>query len=377
MIPRPSIVDRHRIGRRWSPDPTWKKWIPVSLSCALGILFSWGPVSANEFNPRDLDLPGTARPVEVKASFHLLDLLNIDEEAETFEFSGVMTLVWRDERQAFDPAKAGVAQKLYHGHFQFDELSPSWYPQVILANASQVPETQGVLLRVAPDGTCTLTQDLHAVARKELQLRRYPFDKQRLEAAFQILGFDHSEVTLNSAVDPVSADLASIRVPQWHLDSVSGGFREIHAPYQTGTGKAASFVLSLEVSRQSFFVVRLVFFPLLIVVGLSWCVFWMDRSSLADRMSVTFVGLLTAVAYQAMLGDIMPHISYVTFINAFISLSFLLMSATAMVNLKVCLCDRSGNHDLGDRIDRNCRWMFPSAYLALILLALVATFFIL
>lgn len=78
-----------------------------------------------------------------------------------------------------------------------------------------------------------------------------------------------------------------------------------------------------------------------------------------------------------MLGDIMPHISYVTFINAFISLSFLLMSATAMVNLKVCLCDRSGNHDLGDRIDRNCRWMFPSAYLALILLALVATFFIL
>ena len=32
--------------------------------------------------------------------------------------------------------------------------------------ASQVPETQGILLRVRPDGTSTLIQDLHAVAEK-------------------------------------------------------------------------------------------------------------------------------------------------------------------------------------------------------------------
>jgi hypothetical protein len=338
--------------------------IAIQLACA----------AAADPEARDFDLPGTARPVEVLASFHLLDVQGIDDEVETFEFSGVMTLIWRDERQAFDPAAAGVSEKLYHGSFQFDELSPSWYPQVILANASQIPETQGVLLRVAPDGRCTLIQDLHAVARKDLQLRRYPFDRQNLEAVFQILGFDRSQVILNGVAHPVTADIADIRVPQWHLQSVSGDFREINAPYHPGTGKASTFVVSLDVRRQSFFVVRLVIFPLLIVVCLSWCVFWMDRASLADRMSVTFVGLLTTVAYQSMLGDIMPHISYVTFINAFIALSFILMSATAVVNLRVCLCDRSGNHPLGDRIDRCCRWAFPTVYVVLILLALVTTF---
>lgn len=45
---------------------------------------------------------------------------------------------------------------------------PPWYPQVILANASQVPETQGILLPVRPDGACALIQDLHAIAREEL-----------------------------------------------------------------------------------------------------------------------------------------------------------------------------------------------------------------
>lgn len=236
-----------------------------------------------------------------------------------------MTLSWRDDRQAFDPTAAGVSEKLYHGSYQVNEMSPSWYPQVILANASQIPEAQGVLLRVAPDGVCTLIQDLHAVARKELELRRYPFDQQNLEAIFQILGLNRSQVVLAGDANPSTADIARIRVPEWHLQSVSGDFGEINAPYHPGTSQAATFVISLHVHRQSFFVVRLVIVPLLIIVGLSWCIFWMDRTSLADRMSVTFVGLLTAVAYQAMLGDIMPNIAYVTFANAFISLSFLLM----------------------------------------------------
>ena len=73
----------------------------------------------------------------------------------------------------------------------------------------------------------------------------------------------------------------------------------------------------------------------------------------------------------------MPHISYITFINAFISLSFLLMSATAVVNLRVCIQDRRGEYEQGDLIDRRCRWIFPIAYLALILLALISTFYVL
>ncbi len=102
----------------------------------------------------------------------------------------------------------------------------------------------------------------------------------------------------------------------------------------------------------------------------------MDRASLADRMSVSFVGLLTAVAYQAMISDIMPHISYVTFINAFVSLSFLLMSATAGINLVVCLCDRHGHFEKGDRIDRRSRWIFPITHVSLILLAFFVLFFL-
>jgi len=343
------------------------KWIALSLALLAG--------TEIRADSAALDLPTRSEPVEVRTSFHLLDLQHIDDEAETFEFSGILTLVWKDARQAFDPAKEGAAEKLFHGAFQFDELSPSWYPQVILANASQIPETQGILLRVRPDGTCTLIQDLHAVAREELNLRRYPFDRQHLEAVFQVIGFQHGEVVLRGDAYPVTAETERINVPQWHLKSVDGRFIDLQAPYLGNEAKSAAFVVSFDVKRQAFFVVRLVIIPLLIIVGLSWCVFWMDRASLADRMSVSFVGLLTAVAYQAMLSDFMPHISYVTLVNAFVSISFALMSATAGINLLVCLCDRHGHFEKGDLVDRRCRWLFPLAHFLSILTAFLVLFF--
>lgn len=112
--------------------------------------------------------------------------------------------------------------------------------------------------------------------------------------------------------------------------------------------------------------VRLVIVPLILIVILSWSVFWMERSSLGDRMSVSFVGILTAVAYQIVLSDILPKISYVTLMNAFLNFSLLLMCLTVLINLIVGACDKRGRSGCGDRIDKHCRWAFPVAYVLLI-----------
>ncbi len=313
-------------------------------------------------------------PVEVRANFHLLDLNRIDDEAETFEFSGVLTLIWKDQRQAFDPVKKGFGEKLYNGVFQFNELEPAWYPQVVLANASGIPETQGILLRIKPDGTCILIQTINAVARAELNLRRYPFDRQRLEAEFEILGFSAGEVELMVDSAALTTDRTRIQVPQWKLIDSSATSGVLAAPYAGEEMKSSAFVLTLNVERQSLFTVRLVLIPMILIVILSWSVFWMERSSLGDRMSVSFVGLLTVVAYQLLVGEIMPHISYVTLLNCILSFSFLIMCSTVVINLVVAGCDKRGDHVLGDRLDRRCRWVFPLIY-AIFMLSTVAVFF--
>ena len=319
-----------------------------------------------------LELPQGTPPVKVQADFHLLDLQKINDEEETLEFSGVLTLTWQDSRQAFDPALAGADEMIYHGSYQFNELAPAWYPQLVLANASEVQEMQGVLLRVRPDGTSRLVQTVNAVARSRLKLRKYPFDSQQLEIVFEILGFDDSEVAIESGNGTVNS--SRMQIPQWDLMHIDTSSRFLGAPYAGATGSSAALVVTLDVKRQPFFMMRLVVFPLIIIMILSWSVFWMDRSSLGDRMSVSFVGILTAVAYQTMVSSIMPQISYMTLIHGFLYFSFLLMCATVVINLVVGNHDRRGDFARGDLIDRRCRWIFPSLYAALVSVVTIIAF---
>lgn len=319
-------------------------------------------------------LPKQAGPVVVRARFHLRDINDIDDEAETFEFRGVLTLEWHDERQAFDPAEAGVDEKVYLGAYQFAEVFVGWFPQVVLVNQSGLYETEGVVLRVQSNGDLTLIQTVDAVGEADLSLRRYPFDEQRLEAVFEVLGFDADEVVLQAADEMGSKSDESIEMPQWILRDIAASTRERKAPYAGREGVASRLVLSMHVERESMFMLRLVVLPLVLIVMLSWSVFWMDRSSLGDRISVSFIGLLTAVAYQTVVSETLPNISYLTLMTAFLNLSFMIMCATVIINLRVGALDQRGEAAAGDRLDRRSRWAFPLTYLGLIGIATGVTF---
>ena len=88
-------------------------------------------------------------------------------------------------------------------------------------------------------------------------------------------------------------------------------------------------------------------------------------------------GILTAVAYQLVMSQQLPRISYVTLMHGFLNFSFLTMCATIVINLVVGTLDKRGKVELGDRIDRRCRWVFPLAYFGLLLfmLAVAMLFF--
>jgi hypothetical protein len=319
-------------------------------------------------NPHFLLAPPNGRgPVVVRAAFEIHDVNEINDVLEVFEFTGVLTLTWKDPRQAFEPS-AEVNEKVFQGNYQFNELATGWYPQVVLANESGLYQKSGVVLRVQPDGTSTLIETINAAAEVDLDLRWFPFDDHRLEAIFEVLGFDRDEIILQAEPASERSLLGrSVRLPQWIITGFSTSIRDGSASYAGRKRVSSTLVVSVDVERKSFYVSRLVSFPLFVIVFLSFSVFWMDRSSLGDRISISFIGILTGVAYQLVMGDVLPRISYVTLMHAFLTLSFVTMCATVVVNLIVGSLDKRGSYELGDRIDRRCRWIFPLAYPGLIL----------
>ncbi len=134
----------------------------------------------------------------------------------------------------------------------------------------------------------TLVETVNAVVKTKLNLRRYPYDDQRQEAVFEVLGVDTGEVVLEAEPMPERSNGHEIRIPQWEQSGIGVSTRNFDAPYAGSRGVTSVFVLTVDVQRQSLFMLRFVVLPLILIVMLSWSIFWMDRPSVGDRMDVSF-----------------------------------------------------------------------------------------
>jgi hypothetical protein len=308
-------------------------------------------------------------PVIVDIGFLLSNINAIYEEDETFDFEGVLSMHWKDPRLAFDPAETGYDQLYYQGDYEFSEVFNGWWPQVFLANEAGRFDREGVMLRITPEGDVYYTEEIDAIAKSSLALARYPFDEQQLVAIFEVLGLDKNQVVLR-ADDGTSGiwedDHHQVRVPQWGPPQLSTSVVEYAPVYLDGGDEhVTAFRMQIDIKRDSLYTLRLVALPVVIFVFMSWSVFWMERSSLGDRMDVSFIGILTVVAYQIMFSASLPKISYITVLMSFMIISFLIMCCSIVINLWVAALDNTGRKAEGDRVDRLCRIFFPLAYVVL------------
>ena len=312
--------------------------------------------------------PPESNPVDVDVGLFLVDFVDINADEQTFEFAATLSMRWQDSRMAFDPAEVGTSELVYQGHYQFAEVFPAWWPQLVLRNESGRFESQAVVLRVSPDGTITYSEQMQAIAEVKMDLRRLPFDRQRFAITLEVLGFDLDRVRLRP--DPARTGFGETTLSQWRIDGVEGVSTTDEPVYMNGEETRISAIsFYFPATRSPRFLLRLIVFPIMILVALTWSVFWMDRESLGSRMDISFIGILTVVAFQIVVSDRLPRISYFTIMSSFMYISYLTLAASVVVNLRVAALDRRGEVARGNRLDRTCRWLFPVGYMTALLLA--------
>ncbi|CAA0079397.1 Proton-gated ion channel [Halioglobus japonicus] len=344
--------------------PLYPRFLLLAVFCLLGM---GAQADANVAGP-----PLGDSPVRVEIGFLLSNINAIYEEDETFDFEGILSMHWKDSRLAFDPAATGYDELYYQGDFQFNEVFSGWWPQIILANEAGRFDREGVMLRITPDGSVYYTEEIDAIAKSYLELARYPFDRQQLVAIFEVLGMNSSQVSMQA--DATTSGIwmdehHEVRVPQWRQPALSTSIVEYTPIYFDGSDvHLEAFRVQIDIERDYWYTLRLVALPVMIFVMMSWSVFWMERSSLGDRMDISFIGILTVVAYQIMSSESLPKISYITVLMSFMIISFLMMCASIVINLRVAALDNTSRQMQGDRVDKLCRVLFPATYVLLNLL---------
>ncbi len=159
----------------------------------------------------------------------------------------------------------------------------------------------------------------------------------------------------------------SVNVAGWELLGLSS--ESYIEQDDNSDAEFTQLIVTLDMQRMSSYTIWFIIVPLSMIVLLSTSVFWMDRESLGDRMNISFVGLLTIVAYQFLVESSLPKIAYFTMINGFVYVGYITMIASIVANIWVENLNRRGEASVADRFDQMSRWAFPVGFLLLNLLS--------
>ncbi|MFZ0680352.1 hypothetical protein [Candidatus Binatus sp.] len=300
--------------------------------------------------------PYSGQPLEVTIGLHIVNIAAIDEVSEQFQLDAYMFERWKDPRLAF--ISQGPQDQVRN--YAFGQI---WIPQLEMINAATPRQRDEISIMVSPDGTVRYAERLLVTLSSSFELRRFPFDEQRLMVIIHPFLVDgpHIKFKLSSTSTWTASEFKSYSsLAQWHLISMSSQL--LVAPTYGGlTMPEARF--QVDVKRRSSFYIWKVFLPLLLMVFLSWAVFWIEASDLSNQITVAVTTILTVIAFAFAISATMPRLPYLTYIDAFFLECYIYVFLAVVELMTVHVTHRSEvRRDLGLQIRKYSRFAIPAAF---------------
>jgi len=323
------------------------------MASILRFLFLFACLSA-ALRAADPNAAPTA-PRKAELGVYILDITDIDEPGGKFTLHVLLGTYWQDPAQAFD----GKEPKVFREDAATDEVNTIWRPMVEFNRTTAPAELHHALLRIHPDGRVEYERQLTVQIATMLDLRKLPFDTQRLK--IELESFQHLAGTVELTLPPENLRITKqISLPQWAPGRLTSEVKPNYREEYDETYSRAT--VTLEVTRHTQFYIWQMMVPLGIVLGMAFAVFFLPPKDLSDRMSVIIASLLTVVALSYSLHSGLPKISYLTVIDWFFVLAyvFLGLAMAGMVWISN-LYDRDEARAI--RYDHWLRWAYPGTYL--------------
>jgi hypothetical protein len=312
------------------------------------------------------DPPGA--PTLVAVGLYIAEVTEVNEVENTFTIEVFMDNVWCDPNRPRSEQK----RETITGTEAEERLKDGWNPNITFVDEIEAPSEENQELKLFPRGTVEYQQKLNVTLENRYDLRKFPFDRQKLRIELESFDWPATKVVLERKADKVAFS-EQFEIPEWRAVAVGSHIREQEEA--RARRKFSELVVTLEVDRESGFYVWKILVPLVLLVGISWSVFWMSGETLASRIAISFTGILTIVAYQFVINEVLPKVTYFTLWDTILLLSFVLMALTVAVNVLQAVLRIKRREKLANEVDATARVAFPVTYvagLAVFLLAYLA-----
>ena len=200
----------------------------------------------------------------------------------------------------------------------------------------------------------------------DFDLKNFPFDSQFLDFMFKPRSGYETFITHDFSDDQdetLKTNILDITLPEWQLldayKTYGDYFSEKDKFYMPSKG------IRIEVERKNQYYIYKVLLPILIILAISWSIFWIRIEELESRVTISIVCMLSLIAYNFVIDDSLPKLGFLTLLDWFVVLSYIFSAIPTLESVIVHNLHRDKREKLSIIFNEKCRYLVPSAFVAL------------
>jgi len=302
-------------------------------------------------------------PQKIELGIELLQVTDIDQQQELFDIVAVMRASWLDERSAFDPFNdpCDCEQKIFQGPALEEFLSQEsnfFWPEFFITNLQSPSETHIEVLVIEPDGTIFYEHRFNAsLLALDFFFRDFPFDQQDIWIEIRSFGFDASNIIFTQfdvpEYDRIGIDFDE---DEWIVQDQNTTIETVN--------NFSHYRFTVTIQRDVLFYLNRFLLPLFLIVLMGYAIFFIKEND--TRVETSSGLLLIFIAFNFTIGDDLPRITYITFMDALLATCFIITTAVFMFSIYLKRLESTPQEEFIERYAKYVVYLYPLAYIIII-----------
>jgi len=279
-------------------------------------------------------------PLNVELGVAFVDLLAFDENAGTFRATVDLRMRWNDRRLRDKKPSSSAPPQTFTDKAAEQKMRDIWIAPVIIANQHQGSFDSTYGLRIYSTGAVELIHRVTADFDVDVDVGKFPFDRQHLVIEAKIDGLPLSQVTLRFGQPELDFSRASreAKIPGWSVGLVDLRSAPALGWYNVPQARVSA---SLEVTRQPGLIVASIFIPLLASLLIPLLAMWLNRIEDGVFQVDTFelVNIIIGGLFAVIALNFTVYSTYVVLadgdntVNRLFALNYLALAVALVVNI--------------------------------------------
>ncbi len=297
------------------------------------------------------DPDGVATNVQI--GIYVIKIFGISDIKQNFKADVFLRMQWKDPRLV-DKSKGGTLAGCKV------PLDAVWHPRILLLNGENFSKHLQESVSINSEGRVRYVQRFAGDFSIPFHLSEFPFDQHQLAISVVSGGFDTNQVQFIIDKEALG-QREDLSLADWAIEPGNGTVTSIYFAPQNRSFPLFNY--ELNVQRYQGFYLSKVIIPLMLIIFMSWTVFWLDPRHIATQVGLSASVIVILTIFQLNIGNFLPKISYLTRMDRFVLGALILVFLALVETVTGGALAGAGRPGLAKTLDRWARVVFPLAFL--------------